>query len=134
MERGAGDHTAGRGRGPSATPQGGGGEGKGQASMCLLFLGSPAIQAPTAAASPTIPVVSLQVFFRLNEVDDMLDQVQKVAAGEVAARDLVLGAKMQVRVCVCVLGGGECTGQRGRLPPTTWSWGPRCRWVGVGAG
>ena len=105
MERGAGDHTAGRGgvawgRGPAATPQGGvDSEGKGQASMCLLFIGSPAIQAPTAAASPTIPVVSLPVFFRLNEVDDMLDQVQKVAAGEVAARDLVLGAKMQVRVC-----------------------------------
>ena len=41
----------------------------------------------------------------------MLDQVQRVAAGEVAARDLVLGAKMQVRVsvymCVRSWGGGH---------------------------
>ena len=80
-EEGEEAHKKGRGRHVSALYRYG-----------LLQFRHPRPQHPYLA----LPVPLFQVFFRLNEVDDMLDQVQKVAAGEVAARDLVLGAKMQV--------------------------------------
>ncbi len=39
----------------------------------------------------------LQVFFRLNEVDDMLDSVQQGAVGVSEARQAVQAAKAQAR-------------------------------------